>query len=327
MMKWFLFATSVATALAAVLRCGGDVQPTYKDMLAERIVGVDYGPFRDGQSPITGIYPSIEQMREDMPILKRMAPYIRTYSVTRGLERIPELASQYGLKVVPTAWLGPNAAANDVEIANLITVAKQSSNIPFVVVGSEALLRGDITKEKLKEFVSYVKQRVSVPVTVAEPWHVWRDNPDLYDVVDIVFINVHPYWERQPIGNALAYVLLRYNEIKKQCPKKRVILSETGWPSAGNANGAAIPSLENQRRFIKELMSKASEQGIDFFLFEAFDESWKRAVEGEVGAHWGFYDSQRKQKHDFDSLYAKSASMSLWKMLSPQLPCQRLAIQ
>lgn len=269
----------------------------------ERIVGVNYGPFRDGQSPLTGTYPTEKQMLEDMPILRKMAPYIRTYSVTHGLEQIPKLASQYGLKVVPTAWLGTNAAANNTEITNLIAVAKQNSNIPFVVVGSESLLRGDVTKSKLKEHIAYVKQRVSVPVATAEPWHVWRDNPDLAEVVDLIFINVHPYWEKQPIGNAVAYVLQRYSEIKAMCPTKRVILSETGWPSAGATNGAAVPSLENQRRFIQELIAKAAEKGLEFFLFEAFDEKWKKDVEGEVGAHWGFYDSARKPKHDFDAIY------------------------
>ncbi|MCX7778546.1 MAG: glycosyl hydrolase family 17 protein, partial [Armatimonadetes bacterium] len=120
------------------------------------------------------------------------------------------------------------------------------------------------------------------------------------------FINVHPYWERQPIENAVAYVLMRYEETKAKYPNKHVILSETGWPSAGAENGAAVPSLENQRRFIKELMSEAIKQNIGFFLFEAFDERWKREVEGEVGAHWGFYNSQREQKHDFGSLLPAS---------------------
>ena len=147
--------------------------------LPERIVGVDYGPFRDGQSPLTGVFPTAAQMQQDMPVLKQMAGHLRTYSVTNGFDQIPGLAKQAGLKVVPTAWLSKDSAANTAEIAKLITVTSQNDNISFVAVGSEALLRGDLTKNQLLAALNQVKQAVSVPVTTAEPWHIWRDNPDL----------------------------------------------------------------------------------------------------------------------------------------------------
>lgn len=86
----------------------------------KRIVGIDYGPFRDGQSPLTGSFPTTAQMQADMPILRRMGDSIRTYSALNGFDQIPALAKQSDLKVVPTAWLGKNTTANNAEIAQNI---------------------------------------------------------------------------------------------------------------------------------------------------------------------------------------------------------------
>lgn len=269
-----------------------------------RIIGVNYGPFRDGQSPDRGVFPTADQLREDMPVLRRIAPCIRTFSVTNGFDQIPAMAKQAGLKVVPTAWIGPLStagAANDAEVSKLISVANQNDNLLFLAVGSEALLRGDVSKERLIAYINQVKQGVTLPVTTAEPWRVWLDNPDLANAVDLIFLNVYGYWDEQPVENAVAYVFQRYNEIKSKYPNKRVVISETGWPSDGESRGAAAPSLANQRRFVQEFIVKAAEQNADTFLFAAFDENWKRRPGAEVEAHWGYYTANRQPKHDLIS--------------------------
>ncbi len=280
-----------------------------------RIIGVNYGPFRDGQSPDRGVFPTANQLREDMPVLRRIAPCIRTFSGANGFDQIPALAKQAGLKVVPTAWIGrlPAAsAANDAEVSRLISVANQNDNLLFLAVGSEALLRGDVSKERLIAYINQVKQGqvkqgraqqgAPLPVTTAEPWHVWRDNPDLVNAVDLIFLNVYGYWENQPVENAVAYVFQRYNEIKSRYPNKRVVISETGWPSDGESRAAAVPSRANQRRFVQEFIAKAAEQNADAFFFAAFDENWKRRPGAEVEAHWGYYTASRQPKHDLISL-------------------------
>jgi uncharacterized protein (TIGR03437 family) len=289
----------------------------------ERLIGVDYGPFRDGQSPDQGIFPTINQMREDMPVLRRIAPCVRTFSVTNGFDQIPGLAKQAGLKVVPTAWISrlPGAsAANNAEVTQLINVANQNDNLPFLAVGSETLLRGDVSKEQLIAYINQVKQRVSLPVTTAEPWHVWRDHPDLANAVDLIFLNVYGYWENQTAENAVAYTFQRYNEIKAQYPNKRVVISETGWPTNGEVRGVAVPSLANQKRFVREFIARAAEQNADAFLFAAFDENWKRRRDYEVEAHWGFYTANRQPKHDLISLLVMTSvsAASYQRRLAPE---------
>ena len=176
--------------------------------LPARIVGVDYGPFRDGQSPNTGVFSSSQQLNDDMPVLKVIADAIRTYSTTNGFENIAGFAEQQGLKIAPGAWLSDNAKTNALETDNLITLTQQHDNVLFAVVGSEAILRFEnkrpegLSKNAVIVQINRVKQNASVPVTTSEPWHIWRDNPDLVDAVDLIFLNINPYWGKQHIDNA-----------------------------------------------------------------------------------------------------------------------------
>ena len=276
--------------------------------LPTHIVGVNYGPFKDGQNPDIGIFPTLEQLKEDMPVLKKIADAIRTYSTTNGFENIVGIAEQEGLNVAPGAWLSDNATTNALETDNLITVAQQHDNVLFAIVGSEAILRfangfpQGLSKSAVIAQINKVKANVSVPVTTAEPWHIWRDNPDLVDAVDLIFLNIHPYWEQQHIDNAVNFVFAKYTEIKNKYPGKKVIISETGWPSGGNPNGPAQPSLANQKKFISEFLNLVRKEKIDFFYFAAFDEKWKVAEPNGVGPHWGFYFSDRTPKHSIMTL-------------------------
>jgi len=146
-------------------------------------------------------------------------------------------------------------------VAKLIEVANASADIPFAVVGSEAILRFEkgwpdgLAKAQLLALIDRVKQQVSVPVTTAEPWHVWRDHPDLAAAVDLLFVNVHPCWEGQGVDTAVSWVGQRYAELRQRYPTKRIVVSETGWPTCGSAQGAAAPSIANQERFLTELLA------------------------------------------------------------------------
>lgn len=306
-----LWALWLSTAFSFIL-IHTELEVTAQVAAEERIVGVAYGPFREGQSPDLGIFPTLAQMQADMPLLKRMGNVIRTYSVTNNFEQIIGLAKQAGLTAIPTAWIGSNDAANNAEIAKLIALTPQSDNLPFVIVGSEAILRGDKTPAQMIAYINQVKQTVSLPVTTSEPWHIWRDHPALGNAVGIICINVFPYWETQaqPIENAVSFVVARYKEIKGLFPGKRVIITETGWPSAGEIRGAAVPSVANQRRFWQEFLLRAEEEKIDFLAFAAFDEAWKGKPGREVEAHWGLYTAARQPKHDVISVNLTAATVS-----------------
>ena len=282
-----------------------------------QIVGFNYGPFREDQDPSKKQYPTIEQLKKDMPILKHMTDFIRTYSTTGTLGKITEIAGKEGgLKVVPGAWMGSDKKANDLQIDNLILLANEHDNILFVVVGNEAIMRGEkgwpdgLQKHEIIRQIVKVKKNVSVPVTTSEPWYIWMQNPHLANVVDIIFVNVHPYWENKDVSEAVKHVLKRYNDLKEKYKDKKIIISETGWPSKGDPNAMSVPSIENQERFIREFIEMAGKEKIDFFFFSAFDEEYKIKEPNSVGPHWGFYFSDRTPKHSITSFKKESSLKS-----------------
>ena len=113
------------------------------DLPEAPILGLDYGPFRDGQSPISGVFPTGEQLREDVAILRSTTRTIRTYSVTMGLERIVPIARDQDMKVAAGAWVSGDAKADGAETSNLVELCRRYDNVLFVVVGDEAVLRHD----------------------------------------------------------------------------------------------------------------------------------------------------------------------------------------
>jgi glucan 1,3-beta-glucosidase len=137
-----------------------------------------------------------------------------------------------------------------------------------------------------------VKQQVKVPVTYADVWEFWVRNPALADVADFVTIHILPYWEDFPIAaeNAAAHVDAIRRRVAAAFPGKEVLIGEVGWPSAGRMREGALPSPSNQARVIEGVLAQSKRDNFRVNVIEAFDQPWKRALEGTVGGHWGLLD-------------------------------------
>ena len=163
-------------------------------------------------------------------------------------------------------------------------------------------------------YIQRVKAATTLPVTTADAWNIWDQDAssNLAAAVDFIMIHVHPYWE-SPYWNpkltaetAAQHVIDRYNQIRQKYPAKRVVIGETGWPTAGSVNGGAVPGDANQQRFLQDLSSIARTSAVEILWFEAFDEAWKSA-EGDVGAHWGFCLTNRVCKPAISNLLASDS--------------------
>lgn len=268
--------------------------------LPDTTLGIAYSPFRDCQNPHWGPYPTEDQIREDLLMVQHMGNAIRTYSSTGIQGRIPELANERGLRVSAGAWLDKDDETNVEQITALIELAR-TAELESVIVGNEVLLRGDLSEDELINYIQWVKSEVDVPVTTAEVAHVLLNHPRVMDAVDYHMVHIYAFWDSIPIENAARYTADVYDEFLAQAGGKRVVIGETGWPSGGPANGGAIPSPENQRRFMREFLTVAQQEGIELYYFDAFDELWKMAERG-VGTYWGFMYSDRTNKYDLQSL-------------------------
>jgi exo-beta-1,3-glucanase (GH17 family) len=259
---------------------------------------VSYAPFRDTQTPLvrTTHIPAT-QIAQDLADLAKVTECVRTYSIENGLDQVPGLAAKVGLKVIQGIWLGSDRLKNQAQIAIAVGLAKQYPGvITALVVGNEVLLRGEMTTADLAAYVRAVKAQVQVPVTYADVWEYWLRNREVYDAVDFVTIHILPYWEDMPVRAKFAAA--HVDSIRKRMavafPGKEILIGETGWPSMGRMRESALPSRTNQARIVSEILDLAKREGFRVNLIEAYDQPWKRQLEGTVGGYWGLFDSVRR---------------------------------
>ncbi|HPO07097.1 MAG TPA: glycosyl hydrolase family 17 protein [bacterium] len=258
--------------------------------------GVAYGPFRDGQSPVARIFPTRGELQQDIFFLGKLTEQIRTYSSAYSLSEIPRICQEVGLICYPGAYISGSIDENEIEIESLIEVGRQGlSCVRELIVGNEVFCGTAVTEGDLIEYIRRVRKDTGgrVPVGTADTWANWLNHPQLIENVDFVMVHIHPYWDGIAIEDATTHVLARLAEVEAKVREtsldKPVIIGETGWPSEGNVRDNAIPSEQNQARFLSDFLSIADANNIDYFFFEAFDEKWKSSDAAE--AHWGLYYS------------------------------------
>ncbi len=262
-----------------------------------KFAGLCYSPYRDNENPDAGIPPTIGELSEDIAFIKNLTNSIRTYGVTGNLEQIPFLCEQLGIDCYPGAWISIDVCENERQMKNLIRIAKSNlTHVKGLIVGNEVLLRKDISEQGLIEFISRVRDSTSLPVASAETWDVWLEHPALAQAVDVLFVHIYPYWVGTTVEQGANYVLEKWNALRTRYPDKTLVIGEAGWPSQGKILGNAIPSEENQKRYLSDFVSMASSNHIGYFYFGAFDEKWKSKLEGETGPHWGLYYSSGSPK-------------------------------
>jgi len=261
-----------------------------------RFTGLSFNPYRAGDSPLENRYPGEAEVAEDLKLAATVTGRVRTYSSADISGAIPRLAADAGLKVTAGAWLESNRARNDTEVDALIRNARQYRSVERVIVGNESVLRGDLSVDELVQYLRRVRKALRVPVSTAEPWHVWIRNPRLVREVDFITIHLLPYWEGVPSESAVDFVREQYDKIHRAYPDKRVLIGEVGWPSYGNRLQQAKPSLASEAQFIRGFLNLAMSNRYDYFLMEAFDQPWKREIEGSVGPHWGVFNVDRQLK-------------------------------
>ncbi|MEZ0061879.1 exo-beta-1,3-glucanase (GH17 family) [Bradyrhizobium elkanii] len=267
---------------------------------AAKLQCVSYTPFRGAQTPLdpTTQIP-IEQIEQDLTDLAKVTDCVRTYSIENGLDQVPGVAAKVGLKVMQGIWLSSNRFKNLQQIAIAVRLAKQYPGVvTSLIVGNEVLLRGEMTATDLAGNIRAVKAAAgNLPVTYADVWEYWVKNREIYDAVDFVTIHILPYWEDIPVK--AKYAAAHVDDIRKRMavtfPGKEILIGETGWPSQGRMREGALPSRTNQARVVSEILDLAKREGFRVNLIEAYDQPWKRKLEGTVGGNWGLFDSIKRQ--------------------------------
>ena len=278
------------------------------------IRGYAYSPYRDCQSPTNELAPTPEDADEDLSHLFQASNALRTYSSVGVNEEIAVQAKQLGFTLGLGVALSKDQKENEKEILGVKKLAKQSL-ADFVIVGNEVILRNELTPAQIARYLIRVKKDTGLPVAYADVTSSFVDVTPTGELIpkksmtpiimaaDLILVHIYPYWDGVSIVQGAFYVFNIYEYFKQLYPDKRVVIGETGWPSRGNPNGNAVPSLDNQRRFFLEFTSLAAKKGIEYFYFSPYEEPWKAPEAGEIGISWGVNTTERQNKFETDSLF------------------------
>lgn len=256
--------------------------------------GLCFSPYVEGQKP--GDQLSDNQIRRRLEIIKSYTKWVRSFSCTEGNENIPRLAKEYGMKTLVGAWLGNDRESNEKELEGLIQLTNEGV-VDIAAIGNEVLYRGDLTESELLDYIHRGKVEIEdVPVGYVDAYYEFRDHPKVSEACDIILANCYPFWEGCDMDYSLLYMKDMYRQAQEAAQGKKVIITETGWPSQGTNLRGALPSYQNFLKYFINTQKWSQEAEIEIFFFSSFDESWKVGTEGDVGAYWGLWDKDEKLK-------------------------------
>lgn len=283
------------TGLDFANKTSNDLQDLFREILEEGMHGLCFSLYEEGQKP--GDVITEEQVRRRMKIIRPHTQWVRSFSSTEGNELIPMIAKEYGLKTLVGAWLGKDPEVNKREVNGLIQLA-QEGYVDIAAVGNEVMYREDLTEDELLDYISHAKALIpeGIPVGYVDAYYEFRDRPRIVEMVDVVLANCYPFWEGCAFDYSLLYMKNMYQQALNAGQGKKVIITETGWPSRGKSLRDAHPSDENARNYFINTQLWSTSENIDIFYFSSFDESWKVGPEGDVGAHWGLWDKNENLK-------------------------------
>lgn len=272
-----------------------DLRHLFLEILQNGVHGFCFSLYEDGQGP--GHVVSEGQVRRRMEILRPFTQWVRSFSCIEGNEFIPKVAKEMGIKTLVGAWLGDDPEKNAQEIEALIELAHKGF-VDIAAVGNEVLYRKDLTEEELLAHLDHVKRRLppGIPVGYVDAYYEFSHRPAITAACDVILSNCYPFWEGCPFEYSLGHMNQMYHQAFAAGQGKKVIITETGWPSKGESLGGAVPASLHAMLYFINTQLWASDENVEVFYFSSFDESWKVGAEGEVGAYWGIWDKNEKLK-------------------------------
>jgi exo-beta-1,3-glucanase (GH17 family) len=285
-----------------------------------------YSGYRRGQSPAEKVFPSADEIREDLQILHKHWSLLRLYDCSVHAERVLDVIRREGFdfKVMLGAYLG--AEVNnfgcpwggvyseqqlDDNVERLIALAHSYRESVFsVAVGNETTADWTdhvVPVERMIEHVRRVRSSVAQPVTFCENYVPWQAKLHaLVPELDFISLHTYPVWEYKHIHDAIHYTKDNYDSVARLYPDKPVVISEAGWSTASNGRGIQPHSTSQdlQQVYYRDLMDWSSTENILTFVFEAFDEPWKGSDDPlEPEKHWGLFTENREPKMVMQGTY------------------------
>lgn len=221
---------------------------------------------------------------------------IRVYSTDCStLEYVGGACAAHGIKMILGIFVDqPGCHAGNPSVEEQLSAIKawgQWDLVSLITVGNEAVLHGYCTPSELAGLISTTKQQLSYtgPYSTAETVNIWQQQEFaglICPVVDFVGANAHAFFNTETTADqAGQFVKGQLDIIDNVCAGKEGRIMETGWPSAGQALGQAVPGYSQQAAAIKSIVQEVGDKAV---IFSLTSDAWKDGnTQCQCEQHWG----------------------------------------
>ena len=265
-------------------------------------IALDVGFYTDGSQPGSALSESL--IRRQLEAISGFTDTVRFYGAAGELAKAYKIAHSMGFSIVGTAWLSGNQSADRAEMNALIDHCNRGY-VQVACVGNETLLSKSLTAPQLIEDIRYVRERLadsSIPVTTSDSVDLLIENASVRNACNLIMPNCYPFWGGTDISQAAASFIESINNLKAASGGKQVLVSETGWPTAGPTKGNAVPGETQAKQYFEAIRAWSLATGTQVLWFDAADEPWKASNEGIWGAHWGILTTDFRFKQGYAEL-------------------------
>ncbi|KAK4502866.1 hypothetical protein PRZ48_006292 [Zasmidium cellare] len=169
-----------------------------------------------------------------------------------------------------------------------------------ISVGSEDLYRKDTTAHTLAGQIYDVRGMVralgvNAEVGHVDTWTAWVDsaNDEVIKACDFVGMDGYPYWQDADISTAEDVFFKSYqdtlNHVQSVKAGTWVWITETGWPTHGATQGAAVASVQNAQKFWRSVACR---------LFNTGHVFWYAYQDYNDAPSFGVFDKNGKAIYD-----------------------------
>ncbi|TEB36831.1 glycoside hydrolase [Coprinellus micaceus] len=176
-------------------------------------------------------------------------------------------------------------AANLVQINNEVQVFRAAvgkygaGRYKGLTIGNEVADDPGLIAAKVADVRGYLGSiGINTPVSTVHTWVAVRDSPQAFCIGDFVGANAHAFYDGNVVGGDAGSFLFNtvIPSLRRACPGKPIIISESGWPSRGGSNGRAVASPAEEYAAIRSLNCAAkNDRSVNVYAFEADDQTWK----------------------------------------------------
>lgn len=241
----------------------------------------------------TGACKTADQVNSDVAeIAKKGFSSLRVYSTDcSALQNVGNAVAANGLKMILGVFIASGDLSDAQEQVSQIASWARWNIVDLILVGNESIQDGYVSGSTLAGFVSSAKGAFKAagyngPVSTTEPLDSWQANTGvLCGVVDVVAVNIHPFFNAATdAAGAGAFVASQLKIVDGLCPGKQGYNVETGWPNAGNCNGAACPGPILQSIAVASIIEAAGDRSV---ILSFANDDWKNPGPFNVEQHWG----------------------------------------